>query len=153
VTDLWRAIALVASGLTDGPETAEQCCVFARLVLEAAGMDVAKASIPLWHLHASEGDPWGPVTAAVRCGAVDAPSLATPGWYLCQGWRGTPMGPGVSGHTFFVRVVGGRLAYVVDSAAGRTGRGDRVELVELGAPGASGYLRQYRGGVRAARVG
>jgi hypothetical protein len=141
-----RGVALAAAELRPGPEAGEACCVFARRALELAGVRVDGAPIGLWHLWAEEGDPWGPVSAAIRCGAAAAPTLGQ-GVYLVQGWRGTPLGPGVSGHTFLVVGVGGPVGYVLDAAAGRSGSGAEARLVDLGA-----YLAQYRGGWRAARV-
>lgn len=98
---------LAAAVLAIGEQTRasdRDCCVFARSVLRHAyGAEVVdQVAVARWHLVVPPSGPWEPVEAAVEVGIGDLVDEPTPGrWHLCQGWRGTPLGPGVTGHTFF----------------------------------------------------
>lgn len=140
-----RGIGDAAAELTPGPDKREACCIFVRRALELAGMRVDDASITLWYLWPSEGDPWGPVTAAVRCGAAPASTLVPMGAYVVQGWRDKPFGK--SGHCLFVVQWGGAEAYYYDSAAKRPGNGDGAHIDPL-----SWLDEEFPGGWKAAKV-
>ena len=110
--------------------------------------EMGRASVSLWHLFADCGDAWGPVTACVVAGIADSKAVAkagdivalTPGrWHRVQGWRGTPFGSGVTGHTITVYAPAtGPKVLVFDSAKDRN---ERVAWVVW-----SDYAAQYRGG-------
>ena len=139
--------------------TAERpCCVYARRVLRLTyGADVVdREPVWRWHLVAERGaGPWEPVAAAIdaRVGVgVDEP--VGQGWHLVQGWRGPvegegadgrplwPPRPGVSGHTFLLRVVHGELCEILDSTerSGSRMRWARWSALEL----------EFRGGLAVA---
>ncbi len=114
------AVALVReSAAVSPPSTWPLCCVYARLILAVhyGGPVVDAAPITLWHLQPEAGDPWGPVTAAVRSGVGELVEAPVPGrWHIAQSWVGTPMAS--SGHTW-LWLDSGRLGTRYDSAAGR----------------------------------
>ncbi len=105
---LRSAATRIASTLT--PED-RPCCVYARRILGVAyGLprweDLPEAEVSAWHLW-DVARPWSPVEQAMLAGIADrvelpptVPYLRRGHWHLCQGWRGTPGAPGVSGHTW-----------------------------------------------------
>lgn len=123
------------------------CCVFARSVLSLAyGAEViGRADVARWHLYADRGlSPWEPVLAAVDVGIGVRVEQRTVGrWHLCQGWRGTPFGVGVTGHTWLWLQVSEDRGLVVDSTRGR---GPSV----VGLARWEDFTRAYRGGVAVA---
>lgn len=113
--------------LYERPEpNSDQCCVFARLVLRevygAAAVD--RAPISAWHLW-DVARPWSPVEAARTAGITSALSLppvqgrplAVGGLHLCQGWRGTPGAPGITGHTWLWWATSASAGVQIDAAA------------------------------------
>lgn len=103
------------------------CCCYAQAVVERwAGLPPATgALLASWRLFAGE-PPWSPVQAALASGAAvvahvppAAPSLQVGRWHLIQGWRGVPLAPGVTGHTFLWRASSTDRGVQVDSAIPR----------------------------------
>ncbi len=97
------------------------CCVYAHRVL-ALAYGLPWEDLTSWHLW-DVARPWSPVEAAVRAGVGSCPGLppAAPitlpdRWHLCQGWRGTPGAPGVTGHTWLWRDLGGGRGLRLDCA-------------------------------------
>ena len=86
------------------------CCNSARQLLAHLYGEAVVSRVPAawWALDIQGGapGPWSTVDALVEAGiatSVFDPRLYTPlaGTVLaCQGWRGTPLAPGVSGHRF-----------------------------------------------------
>jgi hypothetical protein len=80
------------------------CCVFVRNVLRLVYGEQRIDAVPLWrwHLWAEEGaGPFEPVIAAVDAGiAMRTTGPQVGRWAIVQGWRGVPLAPGVTGHTF-----------------------------------------------------
>lgn len=139
------------------------CVVGARVVIAAVHTEerVNRVPLSLWHLWPESKDAWGPTTAAFnsRIGAFPAllPMEARPiglrneyfptatlnptftGWSICQGWRGTPFGPNVTGHTWLEFYVGAENFVVLDSTEER---GVRIQAFTN-----SGWRSQFRGGI------
>lgn len=151
------ALLTAASELTTANVTDELCCVFAHRQSELAfGVDAVKrAPLSLWMLYADCGDPWGTVTAVVLARLAVGPGgvhtnpqtclLEAGHWYRCQGWRGVPFAPGVSGHTITVFAGPNDVAVVYDSA--KDPRNFKATYVKW-----SDYVKQYVGGIAAARL-
>lgn len=90
--------------------TDQACCVAVRLLLESLYSPtlVLKAPAAWWHLNLEGGAPgaWSPLDATERSKLgrsqrdlrTQPPAVGE--LLVCQGWRGTPLAPGVSGHTF-----------------------------------------------------
>jgi hypothetical protein len=129
------------------------CCVWARLVLRRAyGAEVVDA-VPLWrwHLWQSAGaGPWEPAWAALMAGiatdvvvGVEALPDAPRSPVLCQGWRGEPFAPGVTGHN-----------WIWIPTPGTDGYGEVLDSTRDRGPRLTGLLRwsDYVGQVRAGGV-
>jgi hypothetical protein len=106
--------------------TDDECCVFASAVLERAYGFVKSSNLSAWHLWDVKR-PWSPVEAAQQQGITTAAFLPpvslppVPGrWHLCQGWRGVPGAPGVTGHTFLWLQVDGTLGLCLDASDKRS---------------------------------
>lgn len=152
------AAAFLREHLNPVDPTDDLCCVYAQAVLAAVygGDVVGRAPDAQWRIWRGES-PWSPVLAARRAGIASASSLPpTPGRplvvgavHLCQGWRGTPLAPGVTGHTWLWYAATERTGYRLDSAGApyRTAPGAECRLTtwaELVAP--------YVGGVAVAAL-
>lgn len=143
-----------AAQLLDASGVDADCCVWARSVLRLAFGAGVVDLVPAWrwHLVVERGaGAWEPPRAAYDAGIADLVHghLAGPlelerrRWYLLQGWRGTPLAPGVEGHTFLMRSVSTEVVLVVDS--NRT-RGPRWS----GPTRWRDLVAGYRGGIAAA---
>jgi hypothetical protein len=115
VTLLRSAAEVLSTWRVPDAGVADECCVFARQVLERAyGLPPAHDDLlGLWHVW-DIARPWSPVQAALRTGIAvsvtmppDPPALREGRWHLVQGWRGTP-GSGATGHTFLWLHLGAR---------------------------------------------
>lgn len=111
------------------------CTEFVRLVLREAWGEQLVDMVPAWrwNLVVERGaGPWEPVLAARDAALCDAaPFLPSPPgamhpavleplrWYVAQGWRGTPLAPGVSGHAFLVRALTPQTVVVLDATERR----------------------------------
>jgi hypothetical protein len=130
----------------------ELCCVFAQNVLiDVYGRDViVRAPDSMWRIWQGE-NAWSPVLAAKQAGIASAltlpPTAGRPlvvgAVHLCQGWRGQPFAPGVTGHTWLWYAATERTGYRLDSAGApyRTAPGAECRLTtwaELVAPYAGG---------------
>ena len=108
--------AIAATGPVSIP-----CCTYVQRVCTAAyGPEVtSRAPGSQWNLWDPDGDPWGPVAAAVACGmtpTVASDPLGRGAWHVVQGWRTVPSATG-SGHTFLLYMPprGGDAVLVADS--------------------------------------
>lgn len=122
---LLDAAAIVAPTVDTDDERA--CCVFGETVVELwAGLPHAEGPLlAAWRLFDGE-PPWSPVQAAVASGAAEsasfppaAPVAPVGRWLYCQGWRGKPLAPGVTGHTFLLRRASDTRCVQIDSAIPR----------------------------------
>ena len=150
--------ARVHEQLSPADPNDDLCCVYAQAVLaDVYGLGViTRATNAEWRIWKGES-PWSPILAAVRAGIASAHSLPPAGGrplvvgavHLCQGWRGTPLAPGVTGHTWLWYAATERTGYRLDSAGApyRTAPGAECRLTtwaELAAP--------YVGGVAVAAL-
>jgi hypothetical protein len=123
VTLLDAAILTAAEATTDERRA---CCCYAQATIERwAGLPPATGDLlAAWRIFAGQS-PFSPVTiAAIEAGVVEHAGLVPlmspePGrWHLVQGWRGTPLAAGVTGHTFLWRAASTEFGIQVDSVIG-----------------------------------
>ncbi|MGA1078479.1 MAG: hypothetical protein ACO3VG_05860 [Nitriliruptoraceae bacterium] len=135
---LVRALDYAARIYARPEPQSDQCCVFARLLLRELYGSAAIDRVPVseWHLW-DVTRPWSPVTAATAAGIArsqtvppTAPGLVVGTLHQCQGWRGTPGAPGVTGHTWLWWATTPTHGYQIDAAAPpyRTAPGVEVRL-------------------------
>lgn len=148
----WEAAAARVARLTvpaaaDRLDPRELCCVAARLAAqETHGPDVVdRAPLALWHLWPEAGDPWGPVSAAVRVGAAEPPwtgaGYPPAGVWRVQLWRDRLWG---SGHTATWTTDGSGDGWWWDSVDGRAFDARLRSWAEV--------TREARAGLRAVRL-
>jgi hypothetical protein len=152
------AAARCREAMTATDPNDDLCCVYAQAVLsDVYGRHVtARAPDAQWRVWKGES-PWSPVLAAQRAGIASASSLPpTPGRplvvgavHLCQGWRGTPLASGVTGHTWLWYAATDRTGYRLDSAGApyRTAPGAECRLTTW-----AGLVAPYAGGVAVAAL-
>lgn len=121
-----EAAAAVRRGTPD-----EHCCVYIEAVLRRAyGAAVDAVPRARWRIirddPAAPGvGPWEPVLAAATAeiatavwlpGAELEPHPMTGRWHVVQSWRGTPLAPGVRGHTWLWYALTATHGILVDSS-------------------------------------
>lgn len=127
------AFLAAARALTATNRNDQLCCVIVRDTMRRRFGDavVARAPLELWHLWPEGRDPWGPISAAVRCGIATVVTTPVVGaWHIVQVWTGKEWGP--PGHTFLVYVGADGMVLRLDSADKRGPDNGILDNVEDG---------------------